>query len=187
MSWENNRRMLIVQAAALVTAMYAFFVSTLTMVENQTPRLAYGPMSQRDQERQTYLNKIYNSNDIECVNMLRMRRAPFFQLCRLLRARNLLPDSIHSSVEEQVAMFLHVVGHNQRFRVIHQSFVRSIETVSRYFRNVLFAIGELRNDMIRPPSTGTALKIMGSSRWYPYFKVSNVVYALYKSKTLTIA
>ena len=172
--------MLIVQAAALVTAIYAFLVSTLTMVENQTPRLTYGPMSQRDQERQIYLNKIYNSNDVECVNMLRMRRAPFFQLCTLLRTRNLLSDSIDSSVEEQVVMFLHVVGHNQRFRVIHQSFVRSIETVSRYFREVLYAIGELRNDMIRPSSNDTAPKIMGSSRWYPYFKVQIVPYTFWK-------
>ena len=37
-------------------------------------------------------------------------------------------------------MFLHVVGHNQRFRVIHQNFRRSIETVSRYFREVLYAV-----------------------------------------------
>jgi hypothetical protein len=53
--------------------------------------------------------------------MLCMRRAPFFNLCNLLRQRNLLRDNIHSSVEEQIAMFLHVVGHNQRFRVIHQN------------------------------------------------------------------
>jgi len=103
--------------------------------------------------------------------MLRMRRAPFFRLCNLLRERNLLRDSIHSSVEEQVAMFLHVVGHNQRFRVIHQSWRRSIETVSRYFKEVLYAIGELRHEMIKPPSSETPLKIRNSSRWYPYFKV----------------
>jgi hypothetical protein len=40
------------------------------------------------------------------------------QLCDLFRTRQLLRDSIHSSVEEQVAMFLHVVGHNQRFSLI---------------------------------------------------------------------
>lgn len=182
MSWENNRRLLIVQAAALVTAIYAFLVSTLAMAFDQTPRLTYGPMSQRDQERQIYLNRIYNSTDTECVDMLRMRRAPFFELCNLLRTRHLLSDSIHSSVEEQVAMFLHVVGHNQRFRVVHQSFVRSIETVSRYFREVLFAIGELRNDMIRPPSNETSPKIMGSSRWYPYFKVYKSCHRLHTIK-----
>jgi hypothetical protein len=89
----------------------------------------------------------------------------------LLRDRNLLRDSIHSSIEEQVAMFLHIVGHNQRFRVIHQNWRRSNETVSRYFKEVLYAIGEIRNDMIKPPSSETPLKITNSTRWYPYFKV----------------
>lgn len=60
----------------------------------------------------------------------------FFELWNLLRTRMLLRGSIHSSVEEQVAIFLHVVGHHQRFRVIHQSFVRPIETVSKYFNQI---------------------------------------------------
>jgi predicted chitinase len=55
-----------------------------------------------------------------------------------------LRDTINSNVKEQVAMFLHVVGHNQRFRVILQNFRRSMETVSRYFRQVMYAVGELR-------------------------------------------
>jgi predicted chitinase len=61
-------------------------------------------------------------------------------------------------VEEQVAMFLHVVGHNQRFRVIHQNFRRSMETVSRYFREVLYVVRELRGELIRPPSSQTPQK-----------------------------
>ena len=93
-----------------------------------------------------------------------MRRAPFFNLCNLLRDRNLLRDTINNTMEEQVAMFLYVVGHNHRFRVIHQTFRRSMETVSRYFREVLYAIGELRGEMIRPASTETALKIRTSPR-----------------------
>jgi hypothetical protein len=89
----------------------------------------------------------------------------------LLRDRNLLRDSIHSSIEEQVVMFLHIMGHNQRFRVIHKNWRRSNEIVSRYFKEVLYAIGEIRNDMIKPPSSETPLKITNSTRWYPYFKV----------------
>ncbi|WVZ70927.1 hypothetical protein U9M48_019556, partial [Paspalum notatum var. saurae] len=118
--------------------------------------IAYGPMWKRDEERQANLDIIYNCNDVECVNMLRMRSTPFFHLCDLLRSRSLLKDSIHCSVEEQVAMFLHVVGHNQRFRVIHQNWRRPVET--------------LRNDMIKPLSSETPLKIRNSHRWYPYFK-----------------
>ena len=47
-----------------------------------------------------------------------------------------------------------------------------METISRYFKQVLFALGELRGEMIRRPSGQTPRKIHGSPRWYPYFKVS---------------
>ncbi|WVZ81644.1 hypothetical protein U9M48_028998 [Paspalum notatum var. saurae] len=67
-------------------------------------------------------------------------------------------------------MFLHVVGHNQRFRVIGLSFRRSTETISRFFREVLFAVGELRNEMILPPSSITPTKILHSPRWNLFFK-----------------
>jgi hypothetical protein len=36
----------------------------------------------------------------------------------------------------------------------------------------LYAIGELRKEMIRAPSNETSLKIANSHRWYPYFKVT---------------
>ena len=47
-----------------------------------------------------------------------------------------------------------------------------MKTISRYFKQVLFAIGELRGEMIRRPSGQTPPKIRRSLRWYPYFKVS---------------
>jgi hypothetical protein len=84
--------------------------------------------------------------------MLRMRRAPFYKLVKRFRERGLLQDSIHTGVEEKVAMFLHIVGHNHMFRVMHNTFRRSIETISRYFNQVLYAIGQLRQEMIKPPS-----------------------------------
>ena len=61
-------------------------------------------------------------------------------------------------------MFLHVVGHNQRFRVVHQSFRRSIETVHSHFHQVLYVVGELRSEMIKPPTPGIHLKILESHR-----------------------
>ncbi|XP_012701008.1 uncharacterized protein LOC101770211 [Setaria italica] len=67
-------------------------------------------------------------------------------------------------------MFLHVVGHNQRFRVINMTFRRSPETISLFFHQVLYAVGELRNKLIVPPSTSVYPRILGSRRWNPYFK-----------------
>jgi hypothetical protein len=91
------------------------------MVESERPQISCGPRSIRDEEQQRNLNLIYNYNDIECVNMLRTRRVPFFSLCNLLSDRKLLADNINLCVEEQVAMYLHIVGRNQRFRVVKQN------------------------------------------------------------------
>jgi hypothetical protein len=66
-------------------------------------------------------------------------------------------SAIHCTIEEQVAMFLHVVGvvgYNQRFTCIKLSFRRSTETIIRHFQEVLYAVGELRNEMIVPASSG---------------------------------
>jgi hypothetical protein len=100
-------------------------------------------------------------------------KSPFFRLRNLLRKKNLLRDNINSSVEEQVAMFLHVIEHNQHYRVVHQTWRRSIETVHRYFQEVLYAVGELMDQMIKDPPSDTPLKITNNHRWNPYFKIIN--------------
>jgi hypothetical protein len=68
-------------------------------------------------------------------------------------------------------MFLNTIGHNLRNRVVGTNFDRSGEKESRYFNKVLCAIGELRGELIKPPSMDTPSKIAGSSKWDPYFKV----------------
>ncbi|WOL16608.1 hypothetical protein Cni_G25396 [Canna indica] len=91
--------------------------------------------------------------------MIRMKRVTFFKLCDCLRERNLLHDTLNVTLEEQVAVFLHIVGHNVRNRVVGHNFMRSEETVSRYFNEVLRAIGELRRELIRRPSLNTHSRI----------------------------
>jgi hypothetical protein len=43
-----------------------------------------------------------------------------------------------------------------------------------HFMEVLYANGELRQDMVKAPSNDTPLKTSNSPRWYPYFKVINL-------------
>jgi hypothetical protein len=133
---------MVAQAAALVAVCIAYLFAKLQRVaidggDDDDDNYVWVPRVVVDAERQANLDKIYNCTDIESVNMLRMRKAPFFQLVNVFRERHLLEDNINSSMEEQVAMFLHIVGHNQRFRVIQHTFRRSLETVSRYFAQVL--------------------------------------------------
>jgi len=169
----SRHRQLIVRGAALVCVICAWMMVRFRRLANSRPAITYGPLSAREEERQSNLRFIYHSNDVQCVELLRIRRQPFFQLCDLFRNRGLLRDTIHCDIEEQVAMFLHVVGHNQRFRCIKFSFCRSVETISRYFQEVLYAVGELRAEMIVPPSTSVPSRIQNSRHWNPYFKLTH--------------
>ena len=76
------------------------------------------------------------------------------------------------SVREQMLIFLHIIGHNVKFRVISSQFHRSTETVHRYFRVVLRGILKLYRALIRLPSKDTPREIKESKRFYPYFKVN---------------
>ncbi|XP_066323397.1 protein ALP1-like [Miscanthus floridulus] len=166
MAFEARRR----AAAAVVVTVAAWFFMWFRRRVEDSRSVTYSPLAERDIQRMNNLRYIYESDDVHCVNLLRMRRAHFFQLCDLFRSRELVTDSIHASIEEQVAMFLHVVGHNERFRVVDLTFRRSAETISRFFQKVLYAVGELRNELIVPPATNVHPRILGSRRWYPYFK-----------------
>jgi hypothetical protein len=109
----------------------------------------------RDRERMNNLKYICNNGDAKYVNILRMKKVIFNQLVNTLRGRQLLRNNIHTCIEERVAMFLHVIGHYQRFWVIHSTWRRSNETVSRYFKEVLYTIGELIGEMIKHASSST--------------------------------
>jgi hypothetical protein len=129
---SKNREMMAKQAAGMVVVMVSVVVSRIKRSRPKPDPLLY-ELTDAEQHRQQTLQVIYNSTDAEYISMLRMRRAPFFSLCNLFRTRALVPETTGCTVEEQIAMLLHVVGHNQRFRVVHQSFRRSIETVNRHF------------------------------------------------------
>ncbi|WVZ88740.1 hypothetical protein U9M48_035224, partial [Paspalum notatum var. saurae] len=168
MQLRQKKARLIRVAAYLAACMVALFIQS--RLRKQRQHITYGPMEERDKTRIDYLNTRIYKDDTTCTKMIRLKRAPFFQLCQVLRQRSLLRDTIHVCIEEQVAMFLNTVGHNLRNKLVGTNFIRSGETVSRYFNLVLHAIGELSNELIRPPSLETTAKIAGNLRWDPYFK-----------------
>jgi hypothetical protein len=107
------------QTAAMVVVMVAFLFSRIKRMRGEVEPIPYGPRALADEHRKRNLDLIYNSTNKECIVMLRMSRAPFFALCNLFRQRGLVLDSVNASVEKQVSMLLHVIGHNQRYRVVH--------------------------------------------------------------------
>ena len=73
-------------------------------------------------------------------------------------------------IEEQLAMFLHVVGRGMSFRDVEERYQHSGETVFRYFRAVLNAFTALIPKYIKLPSTEIPFAISAFTKNYPFFK-----------------
>ena len=123
-----SRDILCRQAAALTAVMVSFVSTRLKRKTPEPDTPLPDPTAlalirdENEQHRLRTLKMIYHSTGTECISMIRMKRAPFFELVKTFRERSLVTDREGVSVEEQVTMFLHVVGHNQRYRVVHHSF-----------------------------------------------------------------
>ena len=73
MDFQARRR----AAAAVVVAVAVWFFMWFRRRAEDARSVTYGPMTERDQQRINNLRYIYESNDVHCVNLLRMKRAPF--------------------------------------------------------------------------------------------------------------
>ena len=131
-----------------------------------------------------YLKKLYCDQDSDTINLLRMSKDVFFNLCTKLHSMHALRDTWHCSVEEQVATFLQTVGHKKKNRDIKFNFSRCTETVSRYFNEVLYAIGQLGPEMLRHRSTDVPSKIRNNTGFYPYLRYASPFLIKYKHTRL---
>lgn len=118
-----------------------------------------------------FMTRVLEGHDNVCRQMFRMDKHVFSKLCGTLRQRGMLRDTAGVMIEEQLAIFLNIVGHNERNRVIQERFQHSGETISRHFNNVLKAIKSLSREFLLPPPPNTPPEIINSNRFYPYFKV----------------
>ena len=107
----EQREMMPRQATAIVVVMLSFFVTRLRRIRAQHEPVPYGPRSLCQQHRLGTLQMIYNRLMMSAY-VAYDQSSLFFALCNIFRGRDLVPEISGCSVEEQVAMFLHVVGHN---------------------------------------------------------------------------
>lgn len=70
------------------------------------------------------------------------------------------------TVEESLSMFLHVIAHNLKFRVIKVIYIRSTETISRHFSMLLNGILRLADDYIKVPDSTTDVGTEDKWRWF---------------------
>ena len=158
----------------LITGILVCLAMHLYRIKSRKRRRAitYAPMIDRDVERLSRLNRLYHGTEAHCINELRMRKAVFHRLCDELRSRALLEETFHVTIEEQVAIFIHCVGQRRSNRSIGFEFIRSSETISRYFHHVLDALCTLARDLICIRSVDTHSKITSAlGRFHHYFEV----------------
>ena len=109
---ENKRRK---RKRILLTKKY-FEMSCLALAYLSSQRVPrnLGCFSD-DEEKLAYrkyiLKKTYDGSEITCYDKLRVTKRNFHDLCAMLREKCGLKDSMFVTVEENVAMFLQVVGH----------------------------------------------------------------------------
>ena len=109
----------------------------------------------------------------------RMDVDTFLRLCTILRDGGYIDDNPHRhvSVEEAVCMFLVVISHDQRQRVIAERFQHSLETINRNVRRVIRAIVALGCTVIkRRNNDHIHERISTNSKYFPWFKVFNCVF-----------
>ncbi|XP_039115850.1 protein ALP1-like [Dioscorea cayenensis subsp. rotundata] len=157
----------------LVAAFTTVVVVVACIIEDMhvsKPGRSKEPSMFRDLTRKKHMERILRSGRDYCVSYLKMDVGPFMHLASIMRDKHLLQDTRHISVEEQLAIFLHIVGHNTKNRTMRIEFVRSGETISRYFNCVLRAVYAVRDDFVHSPSSTSHPKIECNPNWYPFFK-----------------
>ncbi|KAJ9555624.1 hypothetical protein OSB04_010238 [Centaurea solstitialis] len=116
-----------------------------------------------------FVNDVLNGTDEHCLENFRMDKQVFYKLCDMLQAKGLRHTN-RIKIEEQVAIFMFIIGHNLRTRAVQELFKYSGETISRHFNNVLNAVMAVSLDFFQPPGSEVPPEIRDDPRFYPYFK-----------------
>jgi len=97
----------------------------------------------KDRRRDQLMSYLVHTN--RCRDIIRMGPEEFINLCNRLRETDLVNDAVRSTIEEQVAKFLHIIGHNVKNRSV---------------------------GFFSPCGAEVHPHVQGSSRFFPYFKAN---------------
>ncbi|XP_057811747.1 uncharacterized protein LOC131025983 [Salvia miltiorrhiza] len=102
--------------------------------------------------------------------LYRMYPDVFIKLCQIIMEKAHVDDTRYTTVEEMLATFLIIVGHNDRYCNVRERFGRSHFATSQNFNKILRALNTIAPDMMFKPTGAIPAKIRESTRFYPYFK-----------------
>ncbi|KAL9672593.1 hypothetical protein QQ045_028844 [Rhodiola kirilowii] len=119
-----------------------------------------------------YMHRFVNVQPCLCKEQLRLTDTMLKDLVNTLVTRQLLKDSRHISVLEQVGMTLYLLAKGASYRHVADTFKRSPTSVGKYFHRVVEALMKLSFNVIRPHKSldEVPAKIANSSMYFPYFQ-----------------
>ncbi|KAJ6811091.1 uncharacterized protein M6B38_155135 [Iris pallida] len=170
MDLSNPNDQLLNAAVASILTVVTIIINLMENEGNDRHGIAREPSLIREQWRQAHMYQILTAGPNNCIHYLRMSSAVFYSLAIILRSNGSLHDTRSVCVEEQLAIFLYILGHKAKNRVCGIEFIRSGETVSRYFNKVLGAICSIQERFVKQAGSDTPTEILNSAEWYPYFK-----------------
>lgn len=120
-----------------------------------------------------YMEEVRDGNPKQCFEMFRMSLRLFYHFVdELKRHGHLKEGKGRVDVQESVAMFLYIIGHNTRMRCVADRFQHSTETVARKFRRVLRAVHSYGQHLIKPDPNVTGLpRHLQVNKYHPWFEV----------------
>jgi len=90
---------------------YALHILNLSLVTTNTIR---DLVLEKERHCEQLMSYLVHTN--QCCNIICMGLKAFINLCHRLRATGFVKDAFQSTVEEQVAKFMHIIGHNVKNR-----------------------------------------------------------------------
>ncbi|KAF7827234.1 protein ALP1-like [Senna tora] len=118
---------------------------------------------------QQFIDELIQGSGTVCYELLRMEKSCFINLCDELKRKDYLQGSRNVTLEEKVAIFLYIIGHNLRQRVVADRFQHSTQTISFYFKEVLRAICRMGQELIKQESTELPDHVKHNPLYFPWF------------------
>ncbi|XLU22767.1 hypothetical protein S245_058833 [Arachis hypogaea] len=133
---ELEKRQYICVTSLSCVTVHALY--SLELLSQYRPRQINDENLERENRLTQLMIQLMKSN--KCRDVIRMSPEAFQLLCQKLRKTGRVKNSTRSTVEEQVAKFLPIIGHNVKTRTMSFFFHRLGEIICRHFHNVLHAI-----------------------------------------------
>ncbi|XP_057770427.1 uncharacterized protein LOC130990216 [Salvia miltiorrhiza] len=150
----------------LVLVAYHIMVMSRSRKRKRNNRPAAFSFIERIPDQVTHMSRLVDVSDIDCIANLRMDRNTFGRLCVVLRELGGLSDGRYIKVEEQIAMFLSILAHHKKNKVVRFDFWRSGQTVSKFVHLVLKAILKLHTVLLVKPVPVSADCTDNRWRWF---------------------